>query len=128
MRTTWPAFAAAVNGVSVCSTRRGTCSPRYFSVRFRSIAPGSSPPSSRILNPLQMPSTGPHRAHDRREARHRAGTEMVPMREAAGQDDDVRAFEIRVLVPNVLGVLAEHVLGGMKRVFVAVAAGEHHDA
>ena len=93
--------APRVNGVSVCSTRTWTCSQRYFSPRLRSIAPGSRPASSRIWKPLQMPSTGPprvgeraHRRHDRREARHRAGAQVVAVREAAGQDHDVGALQV----------------------------------
>ena len=50
-----------------------------------------------------------HRRHDRREARHRAGAQVVAVREAAGQDDDVGALQARVLVPDELGLLAEHV-------------------
>ena len=46
------------------------------------------------------------------------------MGEAARQDDDVRALEVGVLVPDVLGVLAEDGVGGVVRVRVAVAAGE----
>ena len=57
--------APRVNGVSVCSTRRWTCSQRNFSPRLRSIAPGSRPASSRIWKPLQMPSTGPPRVGER---------------------------------------------------------------
>ena len=52
---------ATVNGVSVCSTRTQTCSQWNFRSRLRSIAPGSSPASSSIWKPLQMPSTGPPR-------------------------------------------------------------------
>ena len=91
-----------LNGVSVCSTRTWTCSQRYFSPRLRSIAPGSSPASSRTWKPLQMPSTGPPRSanariarHDRREARHRAGAQVVAVGEAARQDHDVGALQDR---------------------------------
>ena len=50
-----------------------------------------------------------HRAHDRREARHGAGPQVVAVREAAGQNHDVGALQVGVLVPDVLGLLAEHV-------------------
>ena len=50
------------------------------------------------------------------------------MRETAGQNDDVRAFQIGILVPQVLGLLAEDVPGGVKRVLIAVAAGKNDDA
>ena len=90
--------ARSVNGVSVCSTRTRTCSQWNFRSRLRSIAPGSSPASSRIWKPLQMPSTGPpgrgelgDRRHDRREPGDRAGAQVVAVREAAGQDHDVGA-------------------------------------
>src|SRR5947207_6763390 len=49
------------------------------------------------------------------------------MREAARKDDHVGALQVGVLVPDVLGVLAEHVLGGVVRVLVAVAAREYDD-
>ena len=49
-------------------------------------------------------------AHDRREARHRAGPKVVAVGEAARQNDDVSAFQIGVLVPDVLGGLPEHVM------------------
>ena len=111
-----------------------TCSQRNLRSRLRSIAPGSSPASSRIWKPLQMPSTGPPRGgealdrpHDRREARHRAGAQVVAVREAARQDHDVGAFKVGVLVPDVFGALAEHVGGRMKRVLVAVRSRKHHD-
>ena len=47
--------------VSSRSTRMCTGWDRNFTPRLRSIAPGSSPASWRIWNPLQMPSTGPPR-------------------------------------------------------------------
>ena len=59
MRITWPGWHSVVHGVSVRSTRTCTCSQRYCSDRLRSIAPSSSPASSRIWKPLQKPTTGP---------------------------------------------------------------------
>ena len=71
-------------------------------LRFRSIAPGSRPASSRTWNPLQMPSTGPPAAanacdllHDGREPRDRTGAQVVAVREPAGQNDGVGALEAR---------------------------------
>ena len=69
-----------------------------------------------------------HRRHDRREPRDRAGAQVVAVGEAAGQDDDVGALQVGVLVPDELGVLAEHVLGGVIGVVVAVRAGKDDDA
>ena len=66
-------------------------------------------------------------AHDRREAGHRSGPEIVAVREATRQDDDVGALEVRVLVPDVLGLLAEHLSGGVVRVLVAVGSGKDDD-
>src|SRR5260221_6999895 len=65
-----------------------------------------------------------HRAHDGREARHRAGTKVVAVREAPGQDQDVGTLQVRILVPEVFRLLAEHVPRGVIRVLVAVAAGK----
>ncbi len=62
-----------------------------------------------------MPRTGPPALrerpdgrHDRREPRHRAGPQVVAVREAAGQNDDVGALQVGVLVPEIVGLLAEH--------------------
>ena len=49
------------------------------------------------------------------------------MREAAGQDHDVGALQARLLVPDELGVLPEHVLGRVVRVVIAVGAGKDDD-
>ena len=70
----------------------------------------------------------PHRAHHGREPGHRAGAQVVAVGETARQDHDVGAFQVGVLVPQILGILAEHVPGRVKRVLVAVAAGKHDDA
>ena len=67
-------------------------------------------------------------AHDRREARHRAGAKVVAVSEPAGQHDDVGALQAGVLVPDELGRLAEHGRRRMIRIVVAVAAGKHDDA
>ncbi len=48
-----------MKAVSGCSTRRSTGRETNDSRLFRISAPGSSPASHRIWNPLQMPSTGP---------------------------------------------------------------------
>ena len=50
------------------------------------------------------------------------------MREAAGQDDDVGALEARLLVPDELRLLPEHVLGGVIGVVIAVGTGKDDDA
>ena len=82
-----------------------------------------------------MPSTGPprrgevaHRRHDRREPCDRAGAQVVAVREPARQNDDVGALQARLLVPDELGVLPEHVLGGVVRVVIAVRTGKDDDA
>ena len=56
-----------------------------------------------------MPSTGPpsrgelgDRLHHRREARDRAGAQVVAVGEAAGDDDRVDALQVAVLVPEQL--------------------------
>ena len=82
-----------------------------------------------------MPSTGPpargeirDRCHDRREPGDRAGPQVVAVRKPARQHDDVSALEARLLVPDELGLLAEHVLGGVIGVVIAVGAGKDDDA
>ena len=49
------------------------------------------------------------------------------MREPAGQDDDIRALQAGVLVPDELGVLTQHVLHGMMRIVIAVGTGKDDD-
>src|SRR5712691_8360947 len=71
---------------------------------------------------------GAYLAHDRREARHRPGPQVVAVRKATGQNHDVRTLQIGVLVPEVLRVLTEHIPGRVKRVPVAVAARKDGDA
>ena len=81
-----------------------------------------------------MPSTGPprsakreHRGHDRREARDRAGAQVVAVRKAAGQNHGVGAAEIGVLVPDELGLLAEDLAGRVPGVAIGVRAGKNDD-
>ena len=49
------------------------------------------------------------------------------MRKTARQDQNVGALQIGVLVPQILGILAKDILGGVERVLVAVAAREDND-
>src|SRR5262245_25302130 len=63
-----------------------------------------------------------HLAHDRRKTRHRSASQVVPVREATRKNDDICALEIRVLMPEIVGGLTEHVLGGVICVVVAVAS------
>jgi hypothetical protein len=81
-----------------------------------------------------MPSTGPPRSakpryciHDRGKARHRTGAQVIAVREPAGQNHDVGALQIGVLVPEILGLLAEQIGRGVICVFVAIAAGKDDD-
>jgi hypothetical protein len=68
-----------------------------------------------------------HLVHDGREARNRAGPQVVAVRESAWQHHHVGPFQARLLVPDVLGVDAEDVPGCIVCVVVAVGAGEHND-
>ena len=134
MRSTWLGAAAAVNGVSVCSTLTWTCSQRKCRLRFRSIAPGQQ---SGLEQNLKTVADAEHRTagrgkglhflHDGREAGDGAGAQVVAVREPAGQDDDVGALEAGVLVPDQLGVLPQHVLRGVIRIVVAIGSGKDDD-
>jgi hypothetical protein len=62
--TVSPTPSPAVTAVSAVSTRRWTSRQMNRSDRLRISAPGSSPDSHRIWNPLQMPSTGPPSAEN----------------------------------------------------------------
>jgi hypothetical protein len=68
------------------------------------------------------------RLHDRGELRQRAGAQVIAVREAAGDDHDIGAFEVGVLVPQHLGVRAEDVLRHVQCIVIAVRAGEDDDA
>src|SRR5436190_2932833 len=65
-----------------------------------------------------------HGVHDGRELGQRAAAEVVAVREAARQDDAVRAAERAVLVPERHRLVAQHAFGGAQRVAVVVGAGE----
>src|SRR5687767_3517144 len=67
-------------------------------------------------------------AHDRAEARDRAGAQVVAVAEAAGEDDDVTPLQVVILVPEVDRFLAERLDDGLKGVVVAVGARERDDA
>ncbi len=69
IRTTSPGAYRRVKGVSVRSTRRWTHSHRKAAPALRTRAPGSRPASRRTWNPLQIPSTSPPAAANRRTAR-----------------------------------------------------------
>src|SRR5204862_229328 len=56
------------------------------------------------------------------------GSEIVAVRKPAGEDYDIDTLQVGVLVPDVLGLLTDHILRGVIRVVVAIAAGKHHDA
>ena len=71
-----------------------------------------------------MPREVRNSRHDRREAGDGAGPQIVTVREPAWQDHDVRAFEARLLVPDELRLLPEHVPGRVIGVVIAVGSGE----
>ena len=63
-----------------------------------------------------------HGLHRRREARDRAGTQVVAIGEAAGDDDRVGAFEVALAVPDQLGVTDPP--GCFERVDLVTRAGK----
>src|SRR5438552_721444 len=64
--------------------------------------------------------------HDRREARDRAGAQVVAVGEASGQDHAVASFEICVLVPEIDELRAEHLVDDPAAVAVGPRAWENH--
>src|SRR6266511_2596481 len=70
----------------------------------------------------------PDRLHDRSEFRERAGAEIVAIREPAGDDDAVDAFEVGVFVPEHFRFRAEEVARDVERVVIAVGTGQNDDA
>ncbi len=67
-------------------------------------------------------------AHHRRQGGERSGAQVVAVREAARQHDQLTALEGIVLVPEELGLLLQHVFPDVVDVVVAVAAGKDDDA
>src|SRR6185437_7198908 len=63
-----------------------------------------------------------HRLHRLREARDRTGAQVVPVGEAARDDDRVGALQVAVAMPDQLGV--PHVPRGLDRVHLVAGAGE----
>ena len=97
--------------------------------RLATIAPGSRPASQRIWKPVadaQHRSSdlgeAPDLGHYRREARNRAGSQIVPVGKPAGENHSREIFEVRVAVPDELGLDAEHIEGVNDIVF-AIRAG-----
>src|ERR1043166_362148 len=66
--------------------------------------------------------------HDRTEAGDGAGAQVVAVAEPARKNDDIRAGEIVILVPEILGLFAERVDHRVIRVVVAVGTGKSGDA
>ena len=134
MVSDWPVSHRDVNGVPELSTRTVTSRQMNVSDPFGRSAPGSSPASVRIWNPLQIPRTSPpsaanrvDRAHDGREPGDRAAAEVVAVREPSGEDDGRRAGRELVLgVPDARGLRPE-ALEGELRVAVVVRAREDRD-
>ena len=133
MRRTWPRAGRGERRVDLFDAHV-TCSQMNLRPRFRSIAPGQQPGLEQDLKAVADAEhrsagigEGLDRGHHRREARDGAGAQVVAVREAAGQDDHVSAAERRVLVPDELGLLAEHVLRGVVGVVVAVRSGKDDD-
>src|SRR5688500_6276206 len=69
-----------------------------------------------------------HFAHDRAEACNRSRAQVITVAEAARENDHIRSLKIVILVPQVRRLLAEDIGDGLKRVVVAVGAGERHDS
>src|SRR6266542_4813993 len=66
--------------------------------------------------------------HHRREPRERSRPQVVAIGEPSRQDHRVGALELGILVPHVLGLAAQQVLGNLITVRVAVVARKHDDA
>src|SRR6266851_6716383 len=65
--------------------------------------------------------------HYGREARDRAGAKVVAVGKAAGQDDAVAAFEVCVLVPQILKLRAHDLVDHPAAIAVRPRAREYHD-
>src|SRR5206468_6908490 len=66
--------------------------------------------------------------HDRREPRDRAGSQIIPVGKASWQHDHVRTLQRGFLVPDELGLLAEHMLRRVIGIVIAVRTGKDDDA
>src|SRR6185436_9553099 len=67
-----------------------------------------------------------HRSHHRREPRDRASPQIVTVGKPAGQDNRIQAREQRLLVPDHLHILAQHILEDMLTVVIAITAGKNY--
>src|SRR5215470_16033025 len=74
-----------------------------------------------------LPGERGHLLHHRREARDGPATQVVAVAEATGEDDQLAALQVVVLVPQHLRLVAEDLPRGVKGILVAVAAGEDDD-
>src|SRR5262249_39568113 len=66
--------------------------------------------------------------HERRPTRDGAGTQVVAVGEASGEDQAVEPSEIRFAVPDVPHRLVEDLADHVVKIAVTPRAGEHHDA
>src|SRR5437868_3857162 len=95
--------------------------PTRASIDSNSGSPSAEPTS--LARDLEAVADGEHRPaalgerdhllHDRAEASDRAGAQVVAVREAAGENHDVGALEVVVLVPQVRCLLAQRVGHGV---------------
>jgi len=68
------------------------------------------------------------RIHHRRKARDRAGAQIVAVRETAGNDDAIKRRQIVGVVPHELAAVTQNIGHDVKRVALAVGAGEDDDS
>ena len=83
-----------------------------------------------VANAQHRPALGGevmHRPHDGAEPRNGPGAQVVPVTEAAGNDDGVKARQRVFLVPDQAAGQAEHVLDDVQGVLVAIGGGELED-
>src|SRR5215217_423890 len=67
-------------------------------------------------------------AHDGRKARNGTGAQVIAVTEPAGENHDVGAAQVMLLVPEVHGFLAEDFRHCEERILVGVRSGERDDA
>src|SRR5262249_42161670 len=69
-----------------------------------------------------------HRIHDRREARDRAGSQVIAVRKSSGQNNGIAVREVLRLMPNEFDRLFKDISDGVERVVVAIGPGKDDDS
>ncbi len=135
-RKRWPFAASEVKGELVVSTRSGTCLQTNFKPAIAQQRAGKQPASTRIWNPLQMPSTRPPSAANFSTCsasraktwrwRRSADSRRRKNRREESRHRRRRALEASCQMNS--ACLPQILRDRVPSIVVAIAAGKHDDA